>query len=410
MCSYDCSGPPPPLRSDNDINGIGVGLPASVIINYLATAGIAVLVILIYYFAVYEPALDAFSKLEHGVTPTPFRPNPVDVVLLQWVRYLPRKILGTFKLGIRNPARLDSTFIKCFLAMSDLQIVTGFSILISGFAQFPCGLATYYWMLIVEMAWFSSLTHLSCLTLLRSHLYNRTTERAWRLFAMGAMAGLLVIGLVFTGRYTWAYESAVFETGISDDAIGPSPLDPAICYLDISAESTYAFWSMLFSVALIIMAYVSRVIKLHRTLSIGFVGRVRSVVGIQLRKLLRIVHTWSNPKASPESLSTLFCYRPLFASYLAFRALLDGWTSMGVEVGWLLLAFGWGISRLMNTINYQKYTPDLKIEDDDSGDWSFGQVVAMVLLAAPIITILEYFDHSMSPDIPLICPIVPLIC
>lgn len=82
------------------------------IVNYLVTAGIAVLVIVIYYFAVYEPALDAFTKLEHSRTAVPFRPNPVDVVLLQWVRYLPRKVAGACRIGVRNPARLENTFIK----------------------------------------------------------------------------------------------------------------------------------------------------------------------------------------------------------------------------------------------------------------------------------------------------------
>lgn len=50
---------------------------------------------------------------------------------------------------------------------------------------------------------------------------------------------------------------------------------------------------------------------------------------------------------------------------------------------------------MWNTIEIQKSERKFIIEDDDSQDWSFGQVVAMVLLAAPIITILEYFDHSM---------------
>jgi hypothetical protein len=69
--------------------------------------------------------------------------------------------------------------------MSDLQIVTGFSILISGHVQLESGLAAYQWQFIVELAWFSCLTHLACLTLLRNHLSRHTSERLWRLFAMG---------------------------------------------------------------------------------------------------------------------------------------------------------------------------------------------------------------------------------
>lgn len=54
--------------------------------------------------------------------------------------------------------------------MSDLQILTGISILISGYAQLECGLSCYHWQVLVYLAWFSSLTHLSCLTLLRNYL------------------------------------------------------------------------------------------------------------------------------------------------------------------------------------------------------------------------------------------------
>lgn len=91
------------------------------IINYIATAAIAVLVIIVYYIAVYEPALDASSKLGHMDTPVPFRPNPVDVVLLRWLRHLPRKMLGNRQVTVRKRARLESTFIKVliFLIVSE---------------------------------------------------------------------------------------------------------------------------------------------------------------------------------------------------------------------------------------------------------------------------------------------------
>ena len=107
--------------------------------------------------------------------------------------------------------------------MSDLQIVTGFAVLISGFAQLPCGLSTYYWLLIVQLAWFSSLTHLSCLTLLRHHLYARRTELTWRLLAMGAMALLLIIGLVSTGNYYWTFDTDTWYGGIPGPNLSTEP-------------------------------------------------------------------------------------------------------------------------------------------------------------------------------------------
>ena len=85
--------------------------------------------------------------------------------------------------------------------MSDLQIITGLSILISGFALLRCGLQTYHWQILVYLAWFSSLTHLSCLTLLRNYLYNHPTERLWRLLGMGLIVVMLVGAILPTASF-----------------------------------------------------------------------------------------------------------------------------------------------------------------------------------------------------------------
>lgn len=61
---------------------------------------------------------------------------------------------------------------------------------------------------------------------------------------------------------------------------------------------------------------------------------------------------------------------------------------------WLILAFSWGIYRLIVTIYVAKES-NLPIGfDDNSGDWTFGQVVALVLLVAPLITIVESYDKG----------------
>lgn len=50
-------------------------------------------------------------------------------------------------------------------------------------------------------------------------------------------------------------------------------------------------------------------------------------------------------------------------------------------------SFAWGIIRLMQT---------LQIEDRGSSDWSFGQVIPLVLLVAPLLTIFESFFKGTS--------------
>src|SRR5580704_14637470 len=106
--------------------------------------------------------------------------------------------------------------------MSDLQILSGLSILISGYIQLHCGLSAYHWQVLVYLAWFSSLTHLSCLTFLRARLYERPEERTWRVLAMFSLICMLLGALVPTGGYNWSSDGTNSQS--------PTPSDFAVCY------------------------------------------------------------------------------------------------------------------------------------------------------------------------------------
>ncbi|CAG7998597.1 unnamed protein product [Penicillium salamii] len=242
--------------------------------------------------------------------------------------------------------------------MSDLQIVTGLSILISGFAQLWCGLSTYYWVVIVELAWFSSLTHLSCLTLLRQHLCSRGPERELRLFAMGLIVVLLVVGLGFTGNYSWMLN-------LADHEHVPNINSYAACYLRVPPGNSEAFLSSIVSMLLIALPFVSRIVKLHRMLSVNFLGMAGAYLSFQACRPLRVVFNWYG-KSSHRSLKRTLCYYPIFVVFLGLKLILDFWSSMLLEVrchtpssalklisnqgGWLCVAFALGLFHLTHTI------------------------------------------------------------
>ena len=115
---------------------------------------------------------------------------------------------------------------QCVQAMSDLQILTGISILVSGYMQLRCGIASYHWQVLVHLAWFSCLTHLSCLTFLRSYLYHRPGERTWRLSAMAILIILLLVAMVPTRNYIWT----TWESDAISLQPAPRPSDYAICF------------------------------------------------------------------------------------------------------------------------------------------------------------------------------------
>ncbi|KAJ5538397.1 hypothetical protein N7494_007876, partial [Penicillium frequentans] len=360
-----------------------------IIINNIVTAGFAVVIVALHYITVYDPTRDAFQK--DGQTPTSFRPNPVDKVSLTVYPILlfPRPSLenGTSK-------KFANFLIKCIRAMSDIQIVTGFSIMISGFVQLKCGLATYHWLVIVHLAWLSCLTQLSCLTLLRNHLHDHPTERTIRLLVVGALVILLIVGLSFTGNYHWAFNA--------DNIYHPTLSDPAICHMRARPGKNSAFFSMSHSMILIVYVFASRVISLYDTLSVGVIGRARIFLSGHIRKLLRIVYNWSHASRSPRSLKLTLCYLPLLSVYLTCLVLVDMWDSAITEVrycisdvAWLIIAFAFGIARVIGTI-YRPEKMGLEASLTGFNDWSFGQVAAVVLLAAPLITIIEYFKEGST--------------
>jgi hypothetical protein len=238
--------------------------------------------------------------------------------------------------------------------MSDLQILTGTSILISGYVQLRCGIQAFHWQVIVLLAWFSSITHLSCLTFLRNHLYNRPAERVWRLVAMGLMMVMLLVAIVPTGGYNWAgflYSNSSYLKllelleGYPDRAFSAAPSDYAICYLRPSGrknigwdlllsldDGALAFWTMVISAVSLALAFIHRVVRLHRSLSISVVGRARTICSEKARDVLRWIYTKTGMKTSGLTFKRLFLYRPLLALFLTARALLDFWNSMFIEV------------------------------------------------------------------------------
>lgn len=74
------------------------------------------------------------------------------------------------------------------------------------------------------------------------------------------------------------------------------------------------------------------------------------------------------------------------------------------KVSWLVAGFVWGTIRLFGVLRIvQRHVRGnntlsgfsmLQDSDEREAGWGFGQVVALVLLLAPLITIIKYFTHG----------------
>lgn len=290
------------------------------------------------------------------------------------------------------------------LLLSDFQLVTGLAILISGFTQLRCGISVYHWHKIVQLAWLSSISHLCCLTFLRDYFFQHKSAQIWRIPGMVLLVCLLTFALIPTAQYTWYFND---EMSRKDVILFVSK--PSICSFfphhyhhhqqnPAGSKHRAGIQRAAISIALLVLGMFTRLCHLYQA-PIDVYLRVRNWCSALSKKILRKVHSWCNLDSSHPVMSTVFLYRPLLTVFLCYRTLFDVTSSKAFEVisnltwiwgkraanrlmkvWWLAVSFAWGASNLW----HQKY--DIEPE---SREWTFGQVVALVLLLAPVVGLIE---------------------
>ena len=214
--------------------------------------------------------------------------------------------------------------------------MTGFTILISGYTQLPCGLSTYHWQVLVYLAWFSSLTHLSCLTFLRSYLHKHPGERVARLVAMLLFVILLAVSIAITGAFDWRDNNEDSQTRVF-------PADSTICYIQsVPDKSSIAFISMIFSLLLLLLGFTTRVVKSSVRTSTFVTGTTKQLSDFYQTHVLAKLYDSAAVQKEPWKLKWTLGYRPLLVIFLVTRALVDAWNSMLFEVryNFTLQSFG----------------------------------------------------------------------
>ena len=217
--SVTCTVTDQPIKSDIDVAGIGV------LIFFGATAVITFIAIVVGYLTDSLPdstltELDRACKYHPTSCFLGAMLSPICEVIAQLQRRPWNKAgaLGTllqhskatitgfvfpeFTIHDYKPdtvekrkqdrARRSKGLERFVLALSDQQLVTGLAILIAGFTD-RCSRSIYHFRIISALGWFSSTTHLSTLAVLRPYLIDRPRVRNWRVIAMVAILGLLVV-------------------------------------------------------------------------------------------------------------------------------------------------------------------------------------------------------------------------
>lgn len=136
--------------------------------------------------------------------------------------------------------------------MSDQQLVTGIAILIGGYSQLQCSLSYFHWSIIVELAWFSSVTHLCALTYVQTFLLHDRQALYLRLPIMLGLIGMLVAAF---------YPLQTADDGYAAQCLFNMSKEQLA---DIGFDNSPYFGSMVISQMMLVIMFLSRVIKLHQ--------------------------------------------------------------------------------------------------------------------------------------------------
>jgi hypothetical protein len=175
--------------------------------------------------------------------------------------------------------------------MCDVQFVTGLGIIISGFIDLRKGISAYHFLLVTHLAWFSNLTHICGLTVLRQYFYKRPIEKLIRIVCMIILAIMLLVAIGPTLFFNWAHE---------DEGTASLPGTDAICFFNPSrsvkwhslsehdfggVSNSTAFQSGIMSIVLLVLSLVSRTIKFQYSFSNYFRTKRRAWSGRMIHKI-----------------------------------------------------------------------------------------------------------------------------
>ncbi|KAH6976345.1 hypothetical protein BKA56DRAFT_688037 [Ilyonectria sp. MPI-CAGE-AT-0026] len=382
-----------------DVAGPGV------LAGFLGTAWLVVVLVALHYLLAFDPEEDPFLPRHQDVN---WKANPIDVLAKTSINKI-HKLLSRLKVfkfitGLvrsqhveiaeipNQPPRWIHAFEKAsqsILSMCDTQILTGLGILISGYADLCNGISSYHFQLIGQLAWFSNVTHIASLTVLRRYLHRRRVEKWTRLILMFILSTMLIVAMGPTLFFNWVN---------GEEGSASLPGSFARCFYNTSRSlkwleadnselglpGTTAFQSGIMSMLLLILSLASRTIKLQCSLS-HRVKSWRKVLSNGWRRLLEIALGRSKSNAPNAALKLMVDFN--IAILVTIRVYSDLLTSTLSDVYWLLVSVIWGTLKLSMTKS------SVHINEDS---WTFGQILPAFLLIGPVIaTVMVFHDPKL---------------
>ncbi|KAF5691399.1 hypothetical protein FDENT_3441 [Fusarium denticulatum] len=353
------------------------GLPKltfnEVTLTFVITAWVVVIVLVGYYLKVFDPKLDPFRK--EGTQKLTKYPNSIDYSVHEILQSI-RRLKHDSKSISSQSSRLGTVLNSCVLTFADIQIFTSLAILIGAYASVGCDIVAYHWQYMIYLAWLASITHLASLSFLRNHLANNPAKRAWRLVAMCTIQVMLSVAVGLSMTFT-------------DDAEDP---DEGLY------ENPWPKHAIKF-IVLLVWGFAVRIAKTFE----GFEGGLRRTAsrleqrGNRHRRVFSgsAEREWDHTFAEaslPRRMWRYFSVPVLIGFYSVLSIQLDLFTSLLAEVYWLFFTIIWITARLIK----------LRISGhQDDSKWTFGQVLPIILLVAPLALAIEVFHTAPTANEPI---------
>jgi hypothetical protein len=293
------------------------------------------------------------------------------------------RIFPNFK--ARRPltrAQKEKALEKFILTLSDQQLVTGLAVLVGGFSN-HCSLSIFEFNVVIALAWFSSLTHLATLDVLREYFLDNAVVRTWRVIGMVIMLILLVAAQVLSLFYQPSNSTVPMQCLVPGFTEYAGPV------------SVLAIFALTFTILYLVFSYENRIRRLYKPVSGSlaeiFVPRLylrwrthfaNDLTESERLKVLRAAYE-ACCQTSEIKLFDLEGESRLKEFIRSVRSYRNSFLS---RIGALFFSLSYGVTQVV--VSRFAGAPAMK---QSSKSWDFGQIVPLVLLFLPVLAAAEIY-------------------
>ena len=324
-------------------------------------------------------------------------------------RWLPPSLLDQvdseiFKCPARErhpPPRWQNAVDQSILSFADLQTATGVGILTAAFSTMNT-LSMYHYQIAIYLAWMSSNTHLTAVSLLQTDFRenkNRSTARRLRVAGMAVLGVMLLVALVPTTGYNWL---AIISRSRGHDP-GPGAFHEAA--LSSAGMPARCFWQRKYSggltpdaawsFILLVCSYLWKGLLLFGPTQRFLKVSCRRKMQEPLQKSLDRISARLGPNRREARLWLVVQYKLALCSYVAVWAVFELAQSFVMSIWICGVGLVWGSLQILEP---RRSLPSQTLINENS--WSFGQILPVLLLAVPILSFFEGYSKSFPASHP----------